>query len=256
MKKGLISSLCAASLILTAVSPVAVSAQENQTTNEQSKKQKVNQEEVDKLVQLMAPYVRKTDDGKLYLDESFKDQEGATQELFDSLNKELEQFEIPTEKPDNQSLGIMAEEDYLGDRTAQWKATMNANAEVIQEDFEDAKPGIYASPSAWAAYTTYRYVYFYDKVKYGGVWDFKARYSDPMNTTAKFNGEIISIEEFGNIHYGYVGKAGGFGDEELKLAAGIAQKAAGSEWSFESYWDDPRDQENIEYGIELYEDGF
>ena len=60
-------------------------------------------------------------------------------------------------------------------------------------------------------------------------------------------------ETIGNFHYGYVGSAI-FGPTVLKAAAGFAQFCDGttdfSYWN--SYFDDPKDQEDIQWGINVY----
>ena len=70
-----------------------------------------------------------------------------------------------------------------------------------------------------------------------------------------FNGEIVDKDAPGNIMYGYMGKAYGIPDIVLYAAAGYAQISAGtSKLSFwNSFFDDPMDQDNIRRGIEIYE---
>lgn len=60
-------------------------------------------------------------------------------------------------------------------------------------------------------------------------------------------------ETIGNFHYGYVGSEI-FGPNTLKAAAGIVQITSGTaklEW-FSSYFDDPKDQADIQWGINVY----
>ena len=54
--------------------------------------------------------------------------------------------------------------------------------------------------------------------------------------------------------YGYLGKAYGFPDKILYIAAGYAQISDGTAVLdfYRTYFDDPIDQENIRIGIELY----
>lgn len=60
-------------------------------------------------------------------------------------------------------------------------------------------------------------------------------------------------ENIGNFHYGYVGSTV-FGPTMLKSAAGLVQINSGtshlSYW--DSYFDDPRDINDIEWGISKY----
>lgn len=95
--------------------------------------------------------------------------------------------------------------------------------------------------------------YFAERVKTGGVWDLKASlgkdttYYEPT-LKAHMTGETI-----GNFHYGYVGSAV-FAPFYLKSAAGFYQIISGtsdlSYWS--SYFDDPADTEDIQWGIDVY----
>lgn len=96
-------------------------------------------------------------------------------------------------------------------------------------------------------------LYFSERVKKGGIWDYKGYlglknvYYEP-ELRANMTGETI-----GNFHYGYVGSAI-FGPTVLKAAAGFAQFCDGttdfSYWN--SYFDDPKDQEDIQWGINVY----
>lgn len=96
-------------------------------------------------------------------------------------------------------------------------------------------------------------IYFAERVKSGGIWDYKGPlgwrtyYTIPeLNVT--MNGETI-----GNFHYGYVGSSC-FGATTLKSFAGLAQIVSGtSDMSYyDSYFDDPADQEDIQWGINIY----
>lgn len=95
--------------------------------------------------------------------------------------------------------------------------------------------------------------YFADRVKTGGIWDYKqylgltTRYYIP-SLSATMTGETI-----GNFHYGYVGRAC-FGETTLKSAAGLVQildNHSQLSW-FSSYFDDPKDQRDIQWGINVY----
>jgi len=95
---------------------------------------------------------------------------------------------------------------------------------------------------------------FARNVKTGGKWDFK----DPNNPKHRshywFGNELVTAEEFGNIHYGYVGAAGGFGLQLLKDAPGIVQVERNTARLsyFLTNFDDPRDTANIIKGYEAY----
>ncbi len=86
---------------------------------------------------------------------------------------------------------------------------------------------------------------FYSKVKSGGDWDFKLKDQDHTK-----------YEDFGNYHFGVVGRAAGFSPETLKRAAGAYQiykgtSPEGSGWPFGSppYGDEFFDYAWIDQGI-------
>ncbi len=95
--------------------------------------------------------------------------------------------------------------------------------------------------------------YFTARVKSGGEWDYKAYlgYSNLYYETEL--GATMTGETIGNFHYGYVGSAV-FAPTVLKTAAGFAQILDGtSDLSFwNSYFDDPKDQADIQWGINVY----
>lgn len=87
------------------------------------------------------------------------------------------------------------------------------------------------------------WLWFYNKVRNGGPWDYKK------------GGK--QFEPFGNFHYGAVGICAGFSAFVLHRAAGAAQFRAGTteadvtliDWFFYPYGDDRADQEMIAEGI-------
>lgn len=87
-------------------------------------------------------------------------------------------------------------------------------------------------------------------VQKGGEWDFK-KYERGYYF---FNGELVKKEEFGNIHYGYVGTATGLNPSILKDFAGIAQLNDNKNVRFNlvTNFDDPIDRDNIDIGIDSY----
>ena len=97
-------------------------------------------------------------------------------------------------------------------------------------------------------------LFFAGKVKTGGDWDLKnTKYAGEQYYI--YNGTVYSGEDIGNIHYGYVGSAV-FGPEILHICAGGYQVYSGSRLE---YWmtlfDEPRDYDMVEYGIQLYKEG-
>ena len=95
--------------------------------------------------------------------------------------------------------------------------------------------------------------WFRNQVKNKGPWDFKQR--------------ARRYENFGNFHYGVVGRAFGFSERTLLREAGRAQQAAGTSqttwgdpgWRLNpwggngSFGDDPEDQKMIKEGVLYFE---
>lgn len=103
-------------------------------------------------------------------------------------------------------------------------------------------------------------VYFKNKVKNGGDWDFKntTEYSSKIYKDGfVFMGKKIESDAPANINYGYVGVSTLWASKKLLFKqAGEAQIAAGTslkEWQNNIYYgDDPKDHNNILWGMELY----
>ena len=102
-------------------------------------------------------------------------------------------------------------------------------------------------------------VYFYEKVKNKGGWDLKNTPEYDSKTYEEgfiFNGVHVDSDAPGNIQFGYVGAAANWAPETLLGGAGLAQKIAGTSLPIyqNSYFhgDDPVDQINILWGINLY----
>ena len=104
----------------------------------------------------------------------------------------------------------------------------------------------------------YSTLYFANKVKPGGDWDFKSQESwnlDP-NTTYVFNGLELRYDDVGNIHYGYVGRVS-FSEKTLLVMGGVIQiiKKTSNWYYCGTYFDDPQDQWAIGYGSSLWDMG-
>jgi len=104
--------------------------------------------------------------------------------------------------------------------------------------------------------------YFRNKVKPGGDWDIKntPEYSTRTYTNGFiFDGKHVNSDAPGNIHYGYVGasafwdKLPGTGPQLLLREAGAVQTKSQPEWQNSNFYgDDPVDQVNILWGIDMY----
>ena len=97
---------------------------------------------------------------------------------------------------------------------------------------------------------------FYDQVRNGSGVDLKNQKQYQDHEVFLYDGEYVSRDALGNIFYGYLGKCYDIPDEVLFRGAGFAQVASGFdntklEWK-DYYFDDPRDVERIQQGIDFY----
>lgn len=99
-------------------------------------------------------------------------------------------------------------------------------------------------------------LYFAERVRYGGIWDYKATLGTTTQYYVSDVGARMAGESIGNFHYDYVGSSC-FSATVLKSAAGMAQLINGtSSWSYwNTFFDDPRDQQQIQKGIDWYNAG-
>ena len=102
-------------------------------------------------------------------------------------------------------------------------------------------------------------LYFYEKVKDGGDWDIKLtdEWKFEEGKVYVYRGQVMRWDDPGNIHFGYTG-AVVFSEEFLCAGAGLNQitKFGFSSGDFDSYFDDPRDQEMMRWGCRLYAAGY
>lgn len=104
--------------------------------------------------------------------------------------------------------------------------------------------------------------YFKNQVNHKQEWDYKRQeiweqeFDVPylgVQGEFIFNGEVITTEDFGNIHYGYVGKAMGFSDELLYMGGGYAHCGVNPLVLVGPYYcDDPNDHKAIKKGIDMW----
>jgi RHS repeat-associated protein len=90
---------------------------------------------------------------------------------------------------------------------------------------------------------------FVNHVKPNGDWDYKRQ-----DRWFFFGGKLYNSEDFGNLHYGYVGTAAGIGSKILTDAAGTVQIYTGSSNAFFvlNNFDDPSDTRKIQQGATSY----
>lgn len=85
----------------------------------------------------------------------------------------------------------------------------------------------------------------------GAPWDYKSHPQLPYSK--KIWNE--TFEDFGNFHYGVVGRAAGFSRITLLAGAGwnqLTKSKTKARWA-RSFFDDPRDQEMIRRGMNWYD---
>ncbi|MBQ7007169.1 MAG: hypothetical protein IJN59_05010, partial [Oscillospiraceae bacterium] len=101
-------------------------------------------------------------------------------------------------------------------------------------------------------------IFFVNKVKPGGDWDFKSQDDWALTSSVKYkyHGETLRFDDIGNIHYGYVGRVL-FSDDVLLLAGGLVQiSTRTSDWSYwNTNFDDPRDQWAVAFGCQIWDTG-
>jgi len=96
-----------------------------------------------------------------------------------------------------------------------------------------------------------RHIEFAWMVRPGGIYDLKSKKEWQGKEHFIYEGRVIWYDDPGNILYGYLGKAMGFEDHELLIAAGAVQiLTCSSKLEYvSSFFDDPRDQMGIAEGI-------
>jgi hypothetical protein len=96
---------------------------------------------------------------------------------------------------------------------------------------------------------------FVKLVQTGGDVDIKSKPYWQANSYYTYSGEMYRRDDMGNILFGYVGKVFNYSDGLLLFGAGAYQVYSGTSslsYPISSYFDDPRDQAMISYGISIY----
>ena len=94
-------------------------------------------------------------------------------------------------------------------------------------------------------------------VRNGAVWDFKGDIP-PEFQNVMLGDQQMNYQAVANIHYGFVGRAAGFGGNLLKLGGGVAQwmdwhsKDPSKVGSWQTAFDQPYDAWCVGLGIFLY----
>ena len=117
----------------------------------------------------------------------------------------------------------------------------------------------YAGTNAFIESQFGKYFWFNHTVTHGAVMDYKAEGRAPWWTYGErefyFRGKMITLEAYGNINYGYVGKALGIPDVILYVGGGFAavtHKGSDKSWRPDYFFDSEEDHENISWGIQIY----
>ena len=117
----------------------------------------------------------------------------------------------------------------------------------------------YAGTNAFIESQFGKYFWFNHTVTHGAVMDYKAKGRAPWWTYGErefySRGKMITLEAYGNINYGYVGKALGIPDVILYAGGGFAavtHKGADKSWRPDYFFDSEEDHENISWGIQIY----
>ena len=102
-----------------------------------------------------------------------------------------------------------------------------------------------------------KYIWFYNQVTHHAPMDYKQKERRPWwafdNAEFYFRGKMISLEEYGNINYGYVGTALGISDWVLYAGGGYAAVRAGGDiGNITTYFDSQTDHDNVAWGIAIY----
>ena len=103
-----------------------------------------------------------------------------------------------------------------------------------------------------------KYEWFYNQVNHNAPMDYKRAARRPWWAlgcdTFYFHGRMITFEEYGNINYGYVGKALGIPDWIIFAGGGFAAVTGGGDVSsrVDYFFDSEEDHDSVAWGIEIY----
>lgn len=107
-----------------------------------------------------------------------------------------------------------------------------------------------------------KYEWLYKQVNHGAPMDYKAKNRKPWWALGcskfYFRGRMISFEEYGNLNYGYVGKALGIYDWIIYAGGGFAAFTGGGDksWNPGYFFDSEDDHNNIAWGIDIYKEAW
>lgn len=133
-------------------------------------------------------------------------------------------------------------------------------------DMVETSPWITPDATVWLGITIGSFLWFYKKVNHNAEWDIKReeKWNEALpnvpffkNTEQMFlfRGEPHSAEEMGNIMYGYVGRATGFGAITLYWGGGVAKQGGMNNDAVNTppnYGDDENDHDMITLGYNMF----
>ncbi len=100
---------------------------------------------------------------------------------------------------------------------------------------------------------------FAENVQTGGRWDYKVYLNSDRKYIVYVDGtyDILSGEEIGNIHYGYLGSSITINEEGLLWGGGVVNIIENKRIAdfFKAYWDSEEDINSIRQGINYFESG-
>jgi hypothetical protein len=117
----------------------------------------------------------------------------------------------------------------------------------VRRNYQSPKFAQLKSLTAIASDRSEAYSRFIALVGAGRPWDIKREFPRWVRDPAE--GVDYGSDLWGNLHYGYIGKAAGFTEFEL-IAGAIWQAIRDTD----TWWDDPKDQAAIRLGFALWDE--
>ena len=103
-----------------------------------------------------------------------------------------------------------------------------------------------------------KFEWFYNQVNHNAPMDYKRKHRRPWWSLGcdkfYFRGKMITFEEYGNLNFGYVGKALGIPDWIIFAGGGFAAVTGGGDtsWRIDYFFDSEEDHDSVAWGIDIY----
>ena len=160
---------------------------------------------------------------------------------------------VRDENKENRKISCQFRSNRIIDITNRLNSAMINNAQTLREKLNAVRQISRYSGTDLSFVVTFDFI---DRVRPNGEWDFKSQeeWNLSPNYLYQYNNHILRYDDIGNIHYGYVGREL-FSTNALLWAGGVVQVCTGtSKWEYwQSCFDDPRDQEMIYFGSQLWD---